>query len=152
MQYDLLIRNGTVIDGSGLPRFRADVAIAHGKIALRGSHLMRRVHALEHLCGAGRGPGSGGPRSLFSRPVVLALLLWLGPSAGQADECRQLCDRDFWNSATPEDVKTLLATGLNVDARTEAGGTPPAFCGGVQYDPRSGHGVSSRGGGRQHPR
>ena len=36
MHYDLLIRNGTVIDGSGLPRFRADVAIAQGKIAAIG--------------------------------------------------------------------------------------------------------------------
>jgi N-acyl-D-aspartate/D-glutamate deacylase len=36
MQYDLLIRNGTVIDGSGLPRFQADVAIVDGKIAAIG--------------------------------------------------------------------------------------------------------------------
>ncbi len=36
MQYDLLIRNGTVIDGSGLPRFRADVGIVQGKIAAIG--------------------------------------------------------------------------------------------------------------------
>ena len=36
MQYDLIIRNGTVIDGSGLPRFRADVGIVHGKIATIG--------------------------------------------------------------------------------------------------------------------
>jgi N-acyl-D-aspartate/D-glutamate deacylase len=36
MQYDLLIRNGTIIDGSGLPRFRADVGIIHGKIATIG--------------------------------------------------------------------------------------------------------------------
>ena len=36
MQYDLIIRNGTVIDGSGLPRFRADVGIVHGKIAAIG--------------------------------------------------------------------------------------------------------------------
>ena len=36
MQYDLLIKNGTVVDGSGLPRFRADVAIAEGKIAAIG--------------------------------------------------------------------------------------------------------------------
>ncbi len=36
MPYDLLIKNGTVIDGSGLPRFRADVGITHGKIAAIG--------------------------------------------------------------------------------------------------------------------
>ncbi len=36
MQYDLLIKNGTVVDGSGLPRFQADVAIAGGKIAAIG--------------------------------------------------------------------------------------------------------------------
>src|SRR5262245_18840741 len=36
MQYDLIIKNGTVIDGSGLPRFRADVGIVHGKIATIG--------------------------------------------------------------------------------------------------------------------
>ncbi|HZP45108.1 MAG TPA: amidohydrolase family protein [Candidatus Binataceae bacterium] len=34
--YDLVIRNGTVIDGSGLPRVRADVAIAGGRIAAIG--------------------------------------------------------------------------------------------------------------------
>lgn len=36
MPYDLIIRNGTVIDGSGLPRFRADVGIVHGRIATIG--------------------------------------------------------------------------------------------------------------------
>lgn len=33
MEYDLLIRNGTVIDGSGAPRFAADLAVSGGKIA-----------------------------------------------------------------------------------------------------------------------
>jgi len=36
MQYDLLIKNGTLIDGSGLTRFQADVGISHGKIAAIG--------------------------------------------------------------------------------------------------------------------
>ena len=32
MSVDLLIRNGPVIDGSGAPRYQADVAITGGKI------------------------------------------------------------------------------------------------------------------------
>ncbi len=33
MSYDVLIKNGTVVDGTGATRYRADVAIAGGKIA-----------------------------------------------------------------------------------------------------------------------
>src|SRR5436190_24148430 len=32
MTYDLLIRNGRVVDGSGEPAFQADVAVQDGKI------------------------------------------------------------------------------------------------------------------------
>ena len=33
MPYDLLVRDGTIIDGTGAPRYRADIAIAGGRIA-----------------------------------------------------------------------------------------------------------------------
>src|SRR5882724_11281624 len=47
MTYDLLIRGGTVIDGSGLARYRADVAVQDGKIAAIGR--MNGVAAKETL-------------------------------------------------------------------------------------------------------
>jgi hypothetical protein len=37
MRFDLVIRNGTVIDGTGAPRFGADVAISDGRIAAIGT-------------------------------------------------------------------------------------------------------------------
>ena len=36
MPYDLVIRNGMVIDGSGLPRFPADIGVRHGRITAIG--------------------------------------------------------------------------------------------------------------------
>jgi hypothetical protein len=36
MTYDLLIKNGRIIDGSGRPAFHGDVAVARGKIVELG--------------------------------------------------------------------------------------------------------------------
>ncbi|HEX2173851.1 MAG TPA: amidohydrolase family protein, partial [Dehalococcoidia bacterium] len=36
MAYDLIIRNGTIVDGIGAPGVREDVAVKDGKIAARG--------------------------------------------------------------------------------------------------------------------
>jgi len=36
MAYDLIVRGGTIIDGSGLPRYRGDVAVDKGRIAVVG--------------------------------------------------------------------------------------------------------------------
>ena len=33
-EYDLVIRGGTVIDGTGIPRIRADLAIKDGRVAM----------------------------------------------------------------------------------------------------------------------
>ena len=32
MSFDLLIRNGTIVDGSGAPRYHADIGVTDGRI------------------------------------------------------------------------------------------------------------------------
>ena len=52
MSYDVIIRNGTVIDGSGMPRFRADVGVVDGKISKIGKirdRAAREVDAEGHF-------------------------------------------------------------------------------------------------------
>ena len=38
--YELVVRNGTVFDGSGGEPFEADVAVANGRIAAVGRHIL----------------------------------------------------------------------------------------------------------------
>jgi len=37
MAYDLIIRNGTIVDGTGKPRRRADIGVSDGRIAEIGN-------------------------------------------------------------------------------------------------------------------
>ena len=37
--YEIIIRGGTVVDGTGAPRYRADVAVQDGKIAKIAPHI-----------------------------------------------------------------------------------------------------------------
>ncbi len=56
MSYSLLIKNGTVVDGSGAPRFVADVGVKDGKIAAIGrlrDRAQRTVDAEGHVVAPG---------------------------------------------------------------------------------------------------
>ena len=56
MSYDLVIRGGTVIDGSGLARYRADVGVADGRIARIGKIRDRgreEIDARDHVVAPG---------------------------------------------------------------------------------------------------
>ena len=56
-RFDLIIRNGTVVDGSGSPRYRADVAIANGFIARVGNLSSERAAAEIDATGLYVAPG-----------------------------------------------------------------------------------------------
>jgi N-acyl-D-aspartate/D-glutamate deacylase len=57
MPYDLVIKNGMVIDGSGGPRYRADVGVRHGRIVtigrIRGERARDVVDAEGHVVAPG---------------------------------------------------------------------------------------------------
>src|SRR5437660_701195 len=57
MAYDLLIRGGTLIDGSGAPRTRSDVAIAGGRIAAIGASVDGRAEKIIDAGGLAVTPG-----------------------------------------------------------------------------------------------
>ena len=50
MAYDLIIKNGMVVDGSGFARYRADVGVKDGTIVEIG-HLTICHAVLDFLCG-----------------------------------------------------------------------------------------------------
>lgn len=57
MKCDLLLKNGVVIDGTGNPRYRADVAIHNGKISAVGPNLEVQAATVVDVAGATISPG-----------------------------------------------------------------------------------------------
>ncbi len=57
MKCDLLLKNGVVIDGTGNPRYRADVAISNGKISAVGLNLDVQASTVIDVAGATISPG-----------------------------------------------------------------------------------------------
>jgi N-acyl-D-amino-acid deacylase len=57
MKCDLLLKNGVVIDGSGNPRYCADVAIQNGKISAVGPDLQVQADTVVDVAGASISPG-----------------------------------------------------------------------------------------------
>ena len=57
MGFDTLIQNGTVVDGTGEPRYNADVGISDGRIEAIGdlAHVeaARRIDAMGHVVAPG---------------------------------------------------------------------------------------------------
>ncbi|MCY4057343.1 MAG: amidohydrolase family protein, partial [Gammaproteobacteria bacterium] len=56
MAYDLVVENGTVVDGSGSPGYRADVGVSDGRIAFIGRSPGRaasRIDAEGHVVAPG---------------------------------------------------------------------------------------------------
>lgn len=47
MEFDLLIKNGRVVDGSGAPEFRADVAVSNVKIVGVGRFNERATRTID---------------------------------------------------------------------------------------------------------
>lgn len=70
--YDLVVRNGTVVDGSGLPGYQADVAIIGDRIAKIGQ-VSEQAHAEIYAEGKIVAPGFIDPHTHFD-----AQLLWDG--------------------------------------------------------------------------
>ena len=79
--YDLIIENGRVVDGTGSAWFYGDVAVKDGRIAritpgglLRGAPATERLDGFGHIVASGVLGAPGHSRSpLLARPVTLPL-------------------------------------------------------------------------------
>jgi len=69
MPYDILIKNGTLIDGTGAPARRADVAIAGGKIVEVGERVSAQAKRTLSADGLAVAPGFIDPHTHYDAQI-----------------------------------------------------------------------------------
>ena len=72
MSYDLVIKNGIVVDGTGATRYQADVAIADGKVAEIGKVTAGAKRTID-AAGLVVTPGFVDPHTPYAAPIC-----WVG--------------------------------------------------------------------------
>jgi dihydroorotase-like cyclic amidohydrolase len=111
MTYDLIVRNGTVVDGTGAPRFAADVAVAGGRIAAIGTIEGRAAREID---AAGRVvcPGFVDPHTHYDAQITWDRLLSSSAEHGITTVVMGNCYATF-----AEDEEALLTFVLDASAR-----------------------------------
>jgi N-acyl-D-amino-acid deacylase len=119
--YDLLIRGGRVVDGTGNPSYFADLAIRNGRIAAIGSHLPSRAVRTIDAAGLTVGPGfidihnhsdyslieDGNAQSMI-RQGVTSMILGEGGSAAPSQRWR---DFDaYFSQLLKQGISTNIGT------------------------------------------
>jgi N-acyl-D-amino-acid deacylase len=130
MAYDLLIKNGTVIDGSGAPRRQADVAVTDGRIAEIGK-ISESASKIIDAAGCVVAPGFIDPHTHYDAQIcwdpAISPSLWHGVTSVVMGNCgvgiapcrpeaREIATRDLVNvEGIPFEV---LERGISWDWQT----------------------------------
>jgi N-acyl-D-aspartate/D-glutamate deacylase len=130
MDYDLLIRNGTVVDGKGNPRFEGDVAVRGGRIAALGTIAAPAVRVID-AAGKVVCPGFVDPHTHYDAQITWDALLSSSAEHGITTVVMGNCgvgiapcrpaDRDLLmdDLVTVEGIdKEVLASGIRWDWET----------------------------------
>ncbi len=67
---DIVIRNGRIVDGSGLPAFRGDLGIAGGRLQAVGGRLTAQAHHELDARGQIVAPGFIDPHTHFDAQLL----------------------------------------------------------------------------------
>jgi len=131
MSCDLLIRNGTIVDGSGAPPYRADIAITQGRIAEIGRGISRAAQRTIDASDLVVAPGFIDPHTHYDAQICWDPLVtcssWHGVTTVIMGNCGvglapcKPAERDIatWNLVHVEAIPyEVLATGVTWDWET----------------------------------